>query len=1103
MPAFQCNPVVRAVDDSVPPSKWNEVYAVTKASTDDLVPVIAKLHKNLGHPPNADLIRVLKHGQASPEAIEIARTFECQFCRSQVKPGIALPAQTHRVHEFNHQLGLDVKWLRGWQRNQKVKCLNMVDTASSFQRVVPFFQNETSSLLHKLLSEHWIAWAGPPKELVLDPAQTNMGDPMVLPCEMQGITIRPIAAGAHWQLGKTESHGGWFAHVLDKIIEEHQPRSQEEWLSCVAHAHVKNQMIQVHGHSPHQFVFGRNPHIPEDLLGEPVSVVSATASLTEEAVARSQALRTTARVALAKLQDDRSMRVALLAYPPMEIGSEADQRALGEQLQQPDPPVPVPSALRSEGVSIAPDMPPPLSDPPRTSHESNVDTPTVFDDPSDVDIAPSQDVDQEKPAVPSMSTPSESDSAPSTYGPLRRRIHGKDGPLSLFRPPAMKQQDFVDVMKEVVPELIEQAILHESSREPSSKRSYDDVEHSSPSDGGAESSSSRPRLHETLSVQDCTDLLHLWPDSSSEVFMAEYLKKKMAEELRHSNNPPALQKKIDEGKSVEWQTLLSKPNAVKLHYGKAAGTIRNTKSDRFIGSRFVLTRKPAQEGGEIDDNNLESFTVKGRWCLQGHLDPDLQVKADEGLLKSPTLSQLGRMTLMQILACEGWPLQLGDIKGAFLEAGPLESRFKPLYAHQPPGGIPGVPSNAVIEVLGNVYGQNDAPAAWFREFSTHVQSLGWCQSKLDPCLYTLREDGVLVGIMGVHVDDTALGGIGKKFHESIVSLRQRFPYRKWREGEGEFCGAWYKQSPDGSIHMNMQSFADKLRHTNIPKGSSAESALSEAQVKVLRAVNGSLNWLSSQTRPDLAVQTSLSQQAFPRPTIADFRRANQAIRRAKQEKDLGISFVPIPLKELTVACHSDAAFANVGSHTQAGYIIAFTHKGLQEGLVSSWCPATWRSYRLSRAVSSTLAAESQAMSTASSTMEWLLLLLAETIDGPLEVPKCREALSRRPPMLITDCKSLYDHLHSPSSPTSIEDRRTSIDVVIIRESCKAMQAHIRWVPTNRMLADAFTKDQGDPMDLLRSCLKRCQYQISDEDVVLQFQADEKRERLKRRGIKQE
>ena len=121
------------------------------------------------------------------------------------------------------------------------------------------------------------------------------------------------------------------------------------------------------------------------------------------------------------------------------------------------------------------------------------------------------------------------------------------------------------------------------------------------------------------------------------------------------------------------------------------------------------------------------------------------------------------------------------------------------------------------------------------------------------------------------------------------------------------------------------------------------------------------------------------------------------------------------------------------------------------------------------------------------------------IDGPLEIPKCREVLCRRPPILITDCKSLYDHLHSPSSPTSIEDRRTSIDVVIIRESCRVMQAFVRWVPTNRMLADAFTKDMGDPMDMLRACLKNNRYQISDEDVVLKLQAAEKQDRLNRRS----
>lgn len=70
-----------------------------------------KLHKSLGHPPNGDLIRILRHGQAS-EAVSAARNLSCDFCE------------------------LDVKWLPGWN-----------DHASSYQLVLPFFEQETSEVI--------------------------------------------------------------------------------------------------------------------------------------------------------------------------------------------------------------------------------------------------------------------------------------------------------------------------------------------------------------------------------------------------------------------------------------------------------------------------------------------------------------------------------------------------------------------------------------------------------------------------------------------------------------------------------------------------------------------------------------------------------------------------------------------------------------------------------------------------------------------------------------------------------------------------------------------------------------------------------------------
>ena len=340
------------------------------------------------------------------------------------------------------------------------------------------------------------------------------------------------------------------------------------------------------------------------------------------------------------------------------------------------------------------------------------------------------------------------------------------------------------------------------------------------------------------------------------------------------------------------------------------------------------------------------------------------------------------------------------------------------------------------------------------------------------------------------------------YQHALNRLRNRFPYRKWRVTEGEFCGAHYRQDPKSmAIHMSQQSFAQKLKPAYMParRRSQRSAALDSKEISVLRAINGSLNWLSSQSRPDLAAQTSLSQQSMSNPTIHNLCEVNNVIRRAKQHDDLTICFQPIPMKSLRLVCHSDAAWANVGVYTQAGYVIGFTDDKLDQGNLSAWTPAVWKSFKLTRAVGSTLAAEAQSMVGATETLEWTSLLLAEAVDGPFDVRNFEFMLKRRPPIVVTDCKSFFDHLVSVSSPTSVDDRRTSIDVVILRQSLQRTGASIRWVPTNRMIADSLTKDAGDPTDLLRACIREGTYQISPEETVLKLQAIEKQRRLDRKS----
>ena len=119
------------------------------------------------------------------------------------------------------------------------------------------------------------------------------------------------------------------------------------------------------------------------------------------------------------------------------------------------------------------------------------------------------------------------------------------------------------------------------------------------------------------------------------------------------------------------------------------------------------------------------------------------------------------MLSCHMIVSNGWNLRLGDIRGAFLEDS-LDRKQGPLYSSVSPGGIPGVPDDAVILILGNIYGLNDAP-------------IGFSRSTFDVCVYSLRSTaGNLEGILCDHVDDTILGGSGSLFSESPDKFASSF-----------------------------------------------------------------------------------------------------------------------------------------------------------------------------------------------------------------------------------------------------------------------------------------------------------------------------------------
>ena len=909
---------------------------------------LRKLHNNLGHPSSKDLMRILKHSNASQQALERVQYLQCQVCSNQQRPAAPLPANTSRTCQFNEKLGLDVKYLPGWNPGQKVACVNLVDYASSFQMMVPIGRRETGALLKQALSEKWVSWAGPPQILRLDPAQPNLGEMLSEFCSSHGISIEQTPADAHWQLGKVERHGQWFQRILSRVLDECRPSNEAEWQTCVVQTQsAKNTLISEQGASPYQYVFGRNPRVPTDLLQDSPDVAASEAVMADDGLQRANAVRQAARKSVLEVQDDRALRAALRARPRVarpfcsgdwvfywrtqksieghrieggrwygtamvlgHIGKNvvvahrrSIMRCAPEQLRhatveerevaefphnellgiknllekgqfpksQFEDLVPHPHPPLPDGDELMPVPAPPLNAAQCLQQAQQREAPAVppADDSARV---------PEPRVVPSGSGPypageaREPSSAASNpqYGPVRRvprKTPANEIPLVL------QPEDFADMMQEIVPQLIQEmpsqseessAAGHHSPREPAQKRPASREPSEEP--GSAQRRPPPPGEAAEALLIDVEEYAPL-RNSYVEVLIAGFLQKRMQKELPATNNMPEVQQQVDEAKVLEWDTVVGK-QAVKVWRGAKARDIRKKMAHRFVGTRFVVTRKSDEEGTRI----------KARLCLQGHSDPDFHQKITSGLCHSPTLSQLGRSVLLQLMVSHHWTLNLGDVKGAFMEAGPLSDKFRPLYAYQPQGGIPGLHPDDVLEITGNLYGANDAPFQWYQTFDAEARKVGFQRSSFDSCLYFFRDSSnSLSGALGAHVDDTMTGGRGAEYDAAIAHLKSRFPYRKWRVGSGEFCGVVYAQNPHSfEISFQQSEYAKHIRPINMSKQrkTQKDSPATDKEVAALRAVNGAAGWLSGQSRPDLAAQTSFAQQAFPSPTVGSLLMAN-------------------------------------------------------------------------------------------------------------------------------------------------------------------------------------------------------------------------------------
>ena len=207
------------------------------------------------------------------------------------------------------------------------------------------------------------------------------------------------------------------------------------------------------------------------------------------------------------------------------------------------------------------------------------------------------------------------------------------------------------------------------------------------------------------------------------------------------------------------------------------------------------------------------------------------------------------------------------------------------------------------------------------------------QSVLDPCVFFWFHEKQCQGIFAVHVDDILFGGTDL-FHEKVVcNLKQRYPFKHWKQKHADFLGRRLIQHDDFSISIHQQEYAKQVKTANLNKERRKEKdeALTSKELQQFRAILGAANWIVGSTRPDIAAHTALLQQRVSKAVVGDLIEANKLVAKIRDHAHMKIWIQSISFEEAVVAVTSDASWSNAQAlGSQAGYLIMLAHKNLKE-----------------------------------------------------------------------------------------------------------------------------------------------------------------------------
>ena len=258
------------------------------------------------------------------------------------------------------------------------------------------------------------------------------------------------------------------------------------------------------------------------------------------------------------------------------------------------------------------------------------------------------------------------------------------------------------------------------------------------------------------------------------------------------------------------------------------------------------------------------------------------------------------------------------------------------------------------------------------------------------------------------------------------------------------------------IQDNMVDYIRKIEYSKLTGPD--EKMLESANFKEYRRLVMQMRWPAAHVMPDFLYRISALAQKFKGPSYADVKKANTTLKDMKALAESGGAILKYPNigGEVMFVTYFDASLGKEEKGQSQQGAVHFITSVKAETQPAPAGILEFNSSRISRVVRSSMAAEAASMTMAADHQLYNRLLWEALTKGQLEVHgDWRQRLTTRG-LVVTDAKSLYDHVKKVGHLTA--ERQTALDLHLTKQMVEKGILGICWCPTFKQYADALTKE---------------------------------------------